>query len=89
MNNIFTNCYNLRYLNLDNFDISHIQDFSGMFENCYSLISLNLSNFNFNTKVNLKMSKMFSRCESLIKIDFPNDNQLKISNLDYNIRQIY
>ena len=83
MNNIFTNCYNLRYLNLDNFDISHIQDFSGMFENCYSLISLNLSNFNFNTKVNLKMSKMFSGCESLIKIYFPNDNQLKISNLDY------
>ena len=37
MNSLFSNCYELEYLNLSNFDISNVNTMENMFNHCHKL----------------------------------------------------
>ena len=63
MSNMFESCYELKTLDLSNFDTKNVTDMSNMFERCYELKTLDLSNFD--TKNVTNMFSMFYRCFSL------------------------
>ena len=60
MGSMFFNKYELKLLNISNFDTSKVTHMEHMFENHYALTSLNLSSFN--TKKVHHISKMFKVC---------------------------
>ncbi len=63
MNNMFSRCSSLTFLDLYNFNTNNVEDLRNMFYSCCSLNSLNLSNFNTN---NVKdMNNMLEYCSSL------------------------
>ena len=49
MQSMFSKCTSLLSLNIDEFNLSSVNNLIYLFDNCYSLVSLNLSNFNFET----------------------------------------
>ena len=63
MNNMFSNCYNLKNINLSNFNTQNVINMSNMFYDCKSLTNINLSNFN--TQNFTYMSYMFFGCDVL------------------------
>ena len=66
MSHMFTNCYNVKQLDLSNFDTSNVFDMSAMFFNCFSLTQLDLSGFN--TSIVEYMKCMFYQCKTLTTI---------------------
>ena len=79
--NMFGGCYNLKELDLSNFDTSNIEDMNSMFEGCESLKELDLSNFDTG-KVE-DMSYMFNGCRALRSLDLSNFNTVKVKDMSY------
>ena len=72
-------CYSLKYLNLNNFDTSHVENMNVMFYNCSLLTSLDLSGFNI---ASLKsMMSMFHDCASLKYLNIDNFNTSSIDSM--------
>lgn len=82
--NMFGGCYNLKELDLSNFDTSNIEDMYGMFEGCESLKELDLSNFDTG-KVE-DMSYMFNGCSALSHLDLSNFDTSNVRNMKYMFR---
>ena len=75
MSKMFSRCYNLKDLDLSNFDTKNVKDMSEMFNCCYSLNNLELSSFN------LKNVIMFYNCYNLNNINIPNETSNSIENI--------
>ena len=79
---MFQKCYNLRTLDLSNFNTIKVRRMKYMFENCKSLTSLDLTNFN-TQNVNT-MEKMFYYADALKTLDvssFYVDDNTDIENM--------
>ena len=70
MNDLFSNCESLTYIDISNFNTKNVQNIDSMFYYCTNLISINLSNFNTHNVV--YMGYLFSYCEKLTNIDISN-----------------
>ena len=64
--NMFTNCYNLRELDINNWTVNTATSMASMFAGCYSLTSLNLSSWNPANCTTFV--SMFSNCSSLTTV---------------------
>ena len=73
MNGMFSGCYSLKELNLNNFNTNNVTNMSCMFDGCSSLQELNLNNFNTNNVTD--MNEMFSEC--LIELKLKIKSQFK------------
>lgn len=82
--NMFGGCYNLKELDLSNFDTSNVEDMNSMFEGCESLKELDLSNFDTD-KVE-DMSCMFNGCRALNYINLSNFNTSNVRNMKHMFR---
>ena len=70
MSNMFESCYELKTLDLSNFDTKNVTNMSSMFYRCCSLTILNLTSFD--TKNVTDMTSMFDYCEALTTLDVSN-----------------
>ena len=70
MSNMFESCYELKTLDLSNFDTKNVTDMFSMFYRCFSLTILNLTSFD--TKNVTNMASMFNYCEALTTLDVSN-----------------
>ena len=76
---MFAECYNLKYLDLKDFDTQNVTNMSCMFFHCTSLEELNF--YNFNTENLNDMNNMFYGCQSLKKLDLTFFNTLNVVNM--------
>jgi surface protein len=74
---MFFNCWELKSLNLSNFDTSSVINMQQMFASCTSLTSLDINNFNTSNVENMK--GMFSDCNSLISLNLINFDTSKLN----------
>ena len=82
MTGMFSNCYNLKSLNLSSFDTSNVVSMNDMFASCRSLTSLDLSSFD--TSNTTTFVQMFSYCEGLTNLNvssFNTEKALHMSNM--------
>ena len=88
MNGMFSDCYNIRNLDLNNFNTENVVNMSYMFENCYNLISLDLSSFDTRNVNNIE--DLFSNCINLgllfINLDSYEKLSLNLKNINYIIK---
>ena len=77
---MFSNCYNLEAIDLNNFDTSNITSLAWTFSGCYKLNNVNLSGFN-TSNVTI-MYNMFQSCRSLTDLDLSNFNTKKVTNME-------
>ena len=70
MSNMFESCYELKTLDLSNFDTKNVTNMFSMFYRCWSLTILNLTSFD--TKNVTDMASMFNYCEALTTLDVSN-----------------
>lgn len=82
--NMFSGCYNLKELDLSNFDTSNVENMNGMFEGCENLKELDLSNFD-TSKVK-DMSYMFNGCSALSHLDLSNFDTSSVRSMKYMFR---
>ena len=80
MSNMFESCYELKTLDLSNFDTKNVTNMFSMFSNCYKLKTLDLSNFN--TKNVTTMNQMFYRCYALTTLDISGFNTKNVWDMD-------
>lgn len=80
---VFSNCYNLKSLDLSSLDTRKAENCYGMFSNCSSLEYLNLSGFN--TEACYNMNYMFRGCSSLKELDLSSFNTANV----YNMSQMF
>ena len=81
-NHFFSQCYNLTYVNLYNFNNEYVTNMESMFWGCESLKDVNISGLV--TKNALNISYMFFRCESLTNLDlssFDTSNVVDMRNM--------
>lgn len=76
---VFSNCYDLKSLDLSRLDTRKAETFADMFSNCNSLEYLNLSNLN--TKACTSMEDMFYNCSSLTELDLSSFSTDKVYNM--------
>lgn len=77
---MFGNCYNLKKIELSEFDASSVTDMTQMFVHCSALEELDLSNFKTQ---NLTTTRdMFFNCTSLKKLNISNFDFSNITNFD-------
>ena len=76
---LFSNCKNLKEIDLALLDTSNVTNMTCMFYDCSSLISLDLSHFNTSEVTN--MSNMFYNCQSLISIDLSHFDTSKVTDM--------
>ena len=69
LSGMFKNCYEIKSLEFENWDMENITNISSMFHNCASLIKLNFKE-NWNMKNIKNISNLFDGCISLTSIDF-------------------
>ena len=81
LTHMFTDCYSLISLDLNNWDISRVTTMLYMFYNCNSLTSLNISNWNTSNVV--RMDYMFKNCSKLTSLDVSNFDTSKVTNMAY------
>ena len=77
MSYMFSDCENLKELDLKKFNTTNVTNMEGMFYKCSSLIELNLQNFNTTNVTN--MNSMFRECSKLTKLDLQNFNTEKVT----------
>ena len=77
---MFNNCYNLKSLNLSNFNTEQVTIMQSMFYNCSNLESLDLSNFNTEKVTN--MITIFYGCTKLKSLDISNFNLNSLTSYD-------
>ena len=75
MTGMFSNCYNLKSLDLSSFDTSNVVSMNDMFASCRSLTSLDLSSFD--TSNTTTFVQMFSHCEGLTNLNVSSFNTEK------------
>ena len=83
MEHLFFYCRELESINLENFDTSNVEIFTGMVEGCEKLTSIDLRNFN-TSKCKI-MYAMFYNCRSLVSLDLSNF----YTNLVTNMKQMF
>ena len=66
MGGVFYECYSLKELNINNFNINKVTKMIGMFNGCTSLKELNLNNFNTNNVTDMRC--MFGGCLDELKL---------------------
>ena len=81
MNEIFYNCYTLKYLDLSNFKTDNVIDMNNMLSHCLSLTSVNLTNFKTDNVID--MSNMFTNCISLKNIDLFSFNTSNVEDMSW------
>ena len=81
MSYMFSDCENLKELNLKNFNTTNVTDMACMFSRCSSLTKLDLNNFNTSNVTD--MGNMFSECSSLENLDISNFNTTKVTDMRY------
>jgi len=89
MNFMFSNCSNLKYLDLSHFDTSKVVHMESMFSNCSGLTNLDVSHFNTSELVNMKM--LFSNCSNLTHLDLSNfvtDKVMDMTGLFYGMTNL-
>ena len=67
---MFSNCYNLTYINTQDWDVSNVTSMKSMFSNCELLPELNINNWDTSNVTN--MEGMFSKCYKLTELDLSN-----------------
>ena len=78
---MFVSCENMASADLSNFDMSSVEDMTGMFNGCKSLSTLDLSSFDTG---NVKyMSQMFQGCEGLTSIDVSSFDTRNVEYMGY------
>ena len=82
MNHMFSDCENLKTLDVSNFNTINVTDMGYMFNYCSSLKTLDVSNFNTINVTN--MGYMFKSCSSLKNLDLSNFNTSNVTNM-YNM----
>lgn len=83
METMFSNCINLKKVNLSNFDTHNVEYMNNMFFNCCSLKSLDLSNFD--TSKLKDATNMFYSCNELERIDFSKFSPVSIENYGFGL----
>ena len=81
INHIFENCYGLKSVNFNNFDISKVTDLSYMFNSCTNLISIDLNILN--TTSVAKMNHIFNNCQNLESININYLDTSKVDDMSY------
>ena len=79
MKNMFSDCENLKKLDIKNFNTENVKNMYGMFYNCSSLTEINLKNFNTENVTN--MGFMYSNCSSLKEINLKNFNTENVTDM--------
>ncbi|MCJ1980934.1 BspA family leucine-rich repeat surface protein [Lactococcus piscium] len=79
MGDMFYDCYNLKQLDLSNFNTTKVNTISYMFFFCKSLTSLDLSKFN--TKTITDMRAVFLACKSLKSLDLSGFDTSKVTTM--------
>ena len=77
---MFSNCINLKTLDVSSFNTINVNNMNYMFNGCSKLTTLNVSNFNTSKVTN--MSYMFSSCQNLTTLDLSNFNTSKVTNMN-------
>ena len=78
MKYMFSNCSNLKTVDLSNFNTENVTDMSYMFNSCTQLSPLDVSNFD--TSNVTTMYDMFGNCNALTTLDVSNFNTDKLNN---------
>ena len=81
MSSMFSNCYELKSLDLNNFNTSNVTNMSSMFSRCENLTSLGLSNWNTSNVTD--MSYMFNQCSGLTSLDVSSFDTSNVTNMKY------
>ena len=79
MSYMFVNCYELKTIDLSNFDTSNVTNMEFMFGVCEALETIDLSSFDTSKVTNMKY--MFGACESLETIDLSGFNTKAVTNM--------
>ena len=80
METMFAKCYNLKKLDLRNFETNEVINIGYMFEDCVELKELLIDQNKFKTDKVIFMGKMFSNCSNLENL---NINKFSFSNVKY------
>ena len=67
---MFSNCYNLTYINTQDWDTRNVTNMESMFSSCELLPELNINSWNTSNVTN--MQAMFSKCHKLTELDLSN-----------------
>lgn len=81
MENMFSGCTNLTYVDASNWDTSKVRYMNNMFCNCYNLTDLDVSSFD--TSNVGSMENMFSNCYNLTELNVSNFDTSNVSNMKY------
>ena len=91
---LFTSCdgmflglYNIRKIDLSNFDSSKVTGMRLMFSGCILLASINFSNFD--TSLVTDMEYLFYKCHSLISLDLSSFNTILVEQMDFMFYNCY
>ena len=79
MSEMFSNCHNLKTLDLSSFDTKNVTNMGGMFYRCEALTTLDVSNFD--TKNVTNMGGMFSHCSTLTTLDVSKFDTKNVTNM--------
>ena len=83
----FHRCFNLRSVDLSNFETSNCDCFGFMFSYCQSLESLDVSRFN--TEKAITFANMFQHCENVEEIDVSGFRTANVRSLDNTFSDCY
>ena len=78
---MFSECYNLKSLDVSGLDTSNVIDMQYMFNNCHNLTTLNLSNFDTSKVTN--MTCMFDGDFKLTTLDVSSFNTSNVTNMSF------
>lgn len=81
MAGMFSDCSNLKELDVSGFDTGNVTNMSHMFSDCSSLAKLDVSGFDTSNVTD--MSLMFENCSSLTKLGVRNFDTSNVTNMSY------
>ncbi|MDR1774165.1 MAG: BspA family leucine-rich repeat surface protein, partial [Clostridioides sp.] len=81
MQDMFRDCYELKELDVSNFNTEQVTNMSYMFRDCCELKELDVSNFNTEQVTN--MSYMFCDCSNLKELDLNRFNTKQVTNMEF------
>ena len=74
-------CYDIKEIDMSDFDFSEVTNMESLFSNCISLTSINFHNIDTSKVKN--MEKMFYNCSSLLYVDFSFFDTSNVENMNY------
>ena len=81
INYLFKDCYDIKEINMSDFDFSEVTNMESLFSNCISLTSINLNNIDTSKVKN--MEKMFYNCSSLLYVDLSFFDTSNVETMNY------